>query len=168
MPKIWGRCDLFHGYPFCGYPFCQRFRKGVRGRGLATNKPPQNSQKSCPEMCPPSPRWGIGKRVQKRGLNLWDRFLRANPLCPPTTFRNFCCDPAGLVQSPNSWIPPKSLGEGASILFGGWPGSLENVSCSSAIPDLHRCNPKVAPVQETFSRLSGHPPKRLLAPSPTD
>ena len=24
------------------------------------------------------------------------------------------CDPAGLVQCPNSWIPPKSVGEGAS------------------------------------------------------
>ena len=78
------------------------------------------------------------------------------------------CDPVGLVQCPNSWIPPKSVGEGARSLFGGWPGSLENVSCSSATPDLHRCNLGVAPVQETFSRLSGHPPKRLLAPSPTD
>ena len=92
-----------------------------------------------------------------------------------TSFENFgaimatgACDPDCLVQPPNSWIAPKSTGEGASSLFGGWPGSLENVSCSSATPDLHWCNPKVAPVQETFSRLSGPPPKRLLAPSPID
>ena len=78
------------------------------------------------------------------------------------------CDPAGLVQCPNSWIPPKSIGEGASSLFGGWPESLENVSCSSATPDLHRCNLGVAPEQETFWRLSGPSPKRLLAPSPID
>ena len=78
------------------------------------------------------------------------------------------CDPAGLVQCPNSWIPPKSVGEGASSLFGGWPGSLEIVSCTGATPRLHRCKSGVAPVQEIFSRLSGPPPKRLLAPSPTD
>ena len=51
-------------------------------------------------------------------------------------FYFYGCDPDCLVQCPNSWIPPKSVGEGASSLFGGWPGSLENV-----------CNPKVAPVQ---------------------
>ena len=72
------------------------------------------------------------------------------------------CDPAGLVQCPNSWIAPKSIGEGASSLFGGWPGSLENVSSSSATPDFHRCNLGVAPVQEAFSRLSGSPKKDYL------
>ena len=30
----------------------------------------------------------------------------------------------------NSWTSPKSIGEGASSLFGGRPGSPENVSCS--------------------------------------
>ena len=50
----------------------------------------------------------------------------------------------------------------------GWPGSLENVSCSRATPDLHRCNLEVALEQETFSGLPGHPCKRLLAPSPID
>ena len=39
---------------------------------------------------------------------------------------------------------------------------------SSATPDLHQRNLGVAPAQETFSRLSGPPPKRLLAPSPID
>ena len=33
---------------------------------------------------------------------------------------------------------------------------------------LHRCKSGVALEQETFSRLPGHPPKRLLAPSPVD
>ena len=37
-----------------------------------------------------------------------------------------------------------------------------------ATPDLHRCNLVVAPEQETFSRLSGVLPKRLVAPSPID
>ena len=53
-----------------GAHVCQRFRKGVGGRGLATNKPPKKSQRNPPEMCPPSPKGGIGKRVQKRGQNL--------------------------------------------------------------------------------------------------
>ena len=47
------------------------------------------------------------------------------------------CDPNCLVQPPTSWIAPKSIGEGVSSLFGGWPGSHENISS----------NPKVAPVQ---------------------
>ena len=68
----------------------------------------------------------------------------------------------------NSRITPKSVGEGASSPFGGWPGSPENVSCSRATPRLHRCKSGVAPEQETFSGLPGHPPKGLLAPSPTD
>ena len=67
---------------------------------------------------------------------------------------------------PNSRIAPKLIGEGASSLFGGWPGSPENVSCTGATPRLHRCKSGVAPVQETFSGLPGRPPKRLLAPSP--
>ena len=55
-----------------------------------------------------------------------------------------CCDPDCLVQTPNSRIAPKSIGEGASGLFRGWPGSPEDVSCSGATPDLHRCNLGVA------------------------
>ena len=35
-------------------------------------------------------------------------------------------------------------------------------------PDLHQCNLGVALEQKTFSGLLGHPPKRLLAPSPID
>ena len=63
----------------------------------------------------------------------------------------------------------KSRGEGASSLFRGWPGSLENVSCTGATPDLHRCKSEVALEQETFLRLPGHHPlKRLLAPPPID
>ena len=78
------------------------------------------------------------------------------------------CDPDCLVQPPNSRIAPKSIGEGASSLFGGWPGSPENVSCSRATPRLHRCKSGVALEKETFSGLPGHPPKRLLAPSPIE
>ena len=63
-------------------------------------------------------------------------------------------------------MAPKSIGEVASSLFGGWPGSLENVSCSRATPDLHRCALEVALEQGTFSRPPGLHPKRPLAPSP--
>ena len=34
----------------------QRFRKGVVGRGLATNRPPKTAEKRSPVMCPPSPK----------------------------------------------------------------------------------------------------------------
>ena len=80
----------------------------------------------------------------------------------------YSCDPDCLVQPPNSWIPPESIGQGARSLFGGWPGSPENVSCSRATPRLHLCKFGFALEQETFSGLPGHPPKRLLAPSPID
>ena len=71
-------------------------------------------------------------------------------------------------QISSDLLKPPSLGEGASGLFGGWPGSPENVSCSRATPDLHQCNLGVALEQETFSGLPGLPPKRLLAPSPIE
>ena len=77
-------------------------------------------------------------------------------------------DPETLVQCRNSWTSPKSIGEGAGGLLGRRPGSLENVSCSRATSRLHRCKSGVALEQETFSRLPGLPPKRLLAPSPID
>ena len=63
---------------------------------------------------------------------------------PRFKFSSQNCDPAGLVQCPNSRIPLKSIGEGASSVFGGGPGSPENVSCSRATPHLHRCNLGVA------------------------
>ena len=51
----------------------QRFRKGVGGRGLATNRAP-NTAKIDPQNCvPPFPKSGIGKMAQKRGLKLWHR-----------------------------------------------------------------------------------------------
>ena len=63
----------------------QMFRQGVGGKGLATNKPQKQPKKRSPGMRPPSPKRGIRKRVQKRGLNLWDsKDLFANPLCLPT------------------------------------------------------------------------------------
>ena len=53
-----------------------------------------------------------------------------DPKSPKSAFAPLCCDPDCLVQPPNSWIPPEPIGEGASSLFGGWPESPENVSCS--------------------------------------
>ena len=81
---------------------------------------------------------------------------------------NNIATPIAWYNPGNSRIAPKSIGEGASSLLGGWTGSPENVSFSSATPDLHRCNLGVALEQETFPRLPSHTPKRLLAPSPID
>ena len=53
------------------------------------------------------------------------------------------------------------------VFWGEGPG-VSNVSCSRATSRLHRCKSGVALEQETFSRLPGHPPKRLLAPFPND
>ena len=74
-----------------------------------------------------------------------------------------------LARRKNKEIQKKQGKEGQGVVFlGGWTGSPENVSCSSATPDLHRYNLGVALEQETFSRLPSHTPKRLLAPSPID
>ena len=68
------------------------------------------------------------------------------------------CNPDCLVQPLNSWSAPKSTGEGASSLFGGRPGSPENVSCFGATPRLHRCNLWVAErkKQQNNVKLVGH------------
>ena len=95
-------------------------------------------------------------------------FLQISGLLSAGRIHHVIWDPDGLVQRPIRGCPPKSIGEGASSLFGGRPGSSENVSCSRATPDLHRCNLGVALEQETFSGLPGQPPKTLLAPSPID
>ena len=57
--------------------------KGVGGRGLATGKA-KISTNSSPELCPPSPKGGLGKRVQKEAESLVQRSRRANPpVCQP-------------------------------------------------------------------------------------
>ena len=62
-------------------------------------------------------------------LPIWSMLLFGDPVqCAPVT---------SLVQPLNSRIAPKSVGEGASSRFGGWPGSPDNVSCSRATPRLH-------------------------------
>ena len=76
-------------------PLFQRFRKGVGGMGLATNKPPKRAQKVL-QKCVPIFLRGHRKNVQKRGVNPWslkgffalvfEGFLRANPLFLPTPF----------------------------------------------------------------------------------
>ena len=56
-------------------PICQRFRKGVGGRGLAANR------ELFPRIVSSFSQVGIGKRVHKRGLNLCHRkdFLAPTP-----------------------------------------------------------------------------------------
>ena len=68
----------------------QRFRKGVGGRGLATNKLPKRAQKVL-QKCVTILLSGRRKKgTEKRPKSLvFEGFLRANPLCPPTPFRNF-------------------------------------------------------------------------------
>ena len=68
----------------------QRFRKGVGGRGLATNKPRKRAQKVLQKCVPILLRGHRKKGTEKRPKSLaFEGFLRANPLCPPTPFRNF-------------------------------------------------------------------------------
>ena len=80
----------------------------------------------------------------------------------------FVCNPDCLVQSRHSKNLPESRSEGASSLLGRGRESLKNVCCSRATSRLHRCKSGVALEQDTFSRLSGPLPKRLLAPSLLD
>ena len=54
------------------------------------------------------------------------------------------------------------------VFLGDVPGVPKMSLALEQTPDLHRCNLGVALEQETFLGLPGHPPKRLLAPSPTD
>ena len=50
---------------------CQRFRKGVGGRGLATNNAQNTAKNVPPRIVFSYSSGGIGKRGQKKGLNLW-------------------------------------------------------------------------------------------------
>ena len=70
--------------------FLGGFEKGWAGGGWRQTNP-QKSPKSPPEMCPHSPLRGHRKKgTEKRPESLaFEGFLRANPLCPPTPFRNF-------------------------------------------------------------------------------
>ena len=70
--------------------FCRRFRKGVGGKGLATNKPPKRAQ-TILQKCVPLLLMGHRKKgTEKRPKSLaYEGFPHANPLCPPTPFRNF-------------------------------------------------------------------------------
>ena len=69
----------------------QRFRKGVGGRGLATNKPPKRAQKVLQKCVPLLLRGHRKKGTEKRLESLaCERFPRANPFFEtPTPFRNF-------------------------------------------------------------------------------
>ena len=63
---------------------------GGFGRGLATNKPLKRAQKVLQKCVPILLRRHRKKGTEKRPKSLaFEGFLRANPLCPPTPFRNF-------------------------------------------------------------------------------
>ena len=65
------------------------FEKGWR-EGVGDKQTPKKSPKSSPEMCPPSPKGHREKGTEKRPESLTNEgFPHANPLCPPTPFRNF-------------------------------------------------------------------------------
>ena len=82
----------------------QRFRKGVGGRGLATNSA-QNTAKHVSQNSVPLLIRGHRKKKTEKRLEfmVWEGFPCANPLCPPTPFRNFgnisCCPSFGVVHS---------------------------------------------------------------------
>ena len=64
---------------------CQRFRKGVGGRGLATNST-QNTANILPQNCVLLLIRGHRERGADKGpeSTVWEGFPCANPLCPPT------------------------------------------------------------------------------------
>ena len=47
-------------------------KRGWR-EGVGDERAPKHSKNRSPELCSPSPKGGIAKRVQKRGPNLWER-----------------------------------------------------------------------------------------------
>ena len=59
--------------------------------------PDKNSPKNSPEMCHPSPKGGIGKKVQKRGVSLWriGRISSRQPLLSADPFSKLLKEPAG-------------------------------------------------------------------------
>ena len=127
---------LFSPFPPPSHPasefftvsFCQRFRKGVGGRGLAINKPPKRAQK-VPQKCVPLLLRGHRKKgAEKRPESLvFEGRLRANPLCPPTPFRNFWFCPLSTCMFRESlwrllWEPGFVwLGLRREVPFREWP-----------------------------------------------
>ena len=67
-----------------------KFRGSEKGwrEGVGDQQHSKPAKHSSPELRPPSPTEGIGKRVQKRSLHLWHSkdLLRPTPLCLPTPF----------------------------------------------------------------------------------
>ena len=81
---------FFFARSFWTPPLSEVSKRGWR-EGVGDEQPPQNSPKNSPEMCPPSPKGGIGKRVQKRGLNLSEgsgTFRQTFRDTPDSSFRN--------------------------------------------------------------------------------
>ena len=52
--------------------FSEVSKRGWR-EGVGDERAPKYSENCSPDLCSPSPKGGIGKRAQKRGLNLWHR-----------------------------------------------------------------------------------------------
>ena len=106
----------------CVHQFFQRFREGVGGRRLATDRA-QMQQNYSPELCPPSPKGGKGERSRK---DAWiSRTGRISLRQPPL--------------SANPFSKPLILGPYLELL--GSPQSVEkkgkNPTCSFKVPFLH-------------------------------
>ena len=84
-----------------------RFRKRVGGRGLATKRPPKRAPKVLQKSVPILLRGHRKKGTEKGPESLaFEGFLRANPLCPPTPFRNFWLETLK-PRGPKDWEKTK-------------------------------------------------------------
>ena len=74
-------------------------KRGWR-EGVGDQQRPKYSIICRPELYFPAPKADIGKKVQKNGLNLLvkEECPCANPLCPPTPFRNLWSTYTGVLQ----------------------------------------------------------------------
>ena len=66
------------------------FEKGLAGGGWRQTNPPKEAKNILQKCVPLLPRGHRKKGTEKRPESLvFQGFPRANPLCPPTPFRNF-------------------------------------------------------------------------------
>ena len=95
---VWGRVG--EGLAF--YPSKSEVSKRGWREGVGDKQTSKKSPKSSPEMCVPILLRGIGKRVQKRGLNLWSLkgFFAPTPSVRQPLFETVTSDKTPLINVP--------------------------------------------------------------------